>query len=785
MNHKLPIFTALLFLLYLVCGGSAPAYKTIEPEIFQHADKQKMAYWVDSVFSRMSFDQKVGQVIMTTIDGEDTETNRQKLMDYVNNQYIGGIIFSKGTPPEQAKLTNFGQQISKIPLMIAIDGEWGLSMRLENTTRFPRNMMLSAMHDDSLLYYYGLEVARQCKLMGIHVNFAPDIDVNSNPDNPVIGTRSFGENPDRVAKLGILYAKGLEAGGVLSVAKHFPGHGDTSADSHYMLPVIKHSKSRFDEIELHPFKKYIQARLGGIMTAHLNIPALDNSGIPSSLSKPIVTNLLQNELGFGGLIFTDGLAMKGVSNQPDMSVKALSAGNDVLLGPIDPAKEFDAIKQAAQSNPAFKKLLESRCKKILAYKYVLGVHKQAPVETANLDRRLNTPYAEWLARRMNREAITLLKNEEHELPLKQLDRKSIAAIAVGSSVGNPFHKTLELYGNVTCFAVNGADELAKLNEKLTGFNSLIISVHGNKSYNNQAIKNILVGRENVLVFFSSPYKLSNYGSIVRSANAVVMAYENTVWAQEYAAQAIFGGNSMEGKLPVSLKPLYKEDSGNKTEKSRLAYGLPEDVGISSHRFDSIEVIVKEGIAAQAFPGCQVLVAKDGIVIYNRSFGDFEYRKSRAVANTDIYDLASMTKASATLPAIMKLYDEKLITLQQPLSRYVPALKTTDKAGITFREALLHETGLPAFLPYYQPAINPKSYQGRLYSNAQSDVYTAQLDENTWGRTDYRFRPDLISTTPKTGYTLKIADNLYAHKSYKDTLVYSIARAKLRPRKNYL
>jgi beta-glucosidase-like glycosyl hydrolase/CubicO group peptidase (beta-lactamase class C family) len=786
MNKPLSLLTfAALFLLYFVFGASAPAHQTVEPNLFKNTDKQAMAHWVDSVFNQMSLDQKVGQVIVATIDAKNTEANRQKLTGFINNQYIGGIIFSKGTPTEQAELTNIGQQTAKVPLMISIDGEWGLSMRLENTTRFPRNMALSATRDDSLVYYYGLEVARQCKVMGIHVNFAPDMDVNSNPDNPVIGTRSFGENPDRVAKLGILYSKGLEAGGVLSVAKHFPGHGDTSTDSHFVLPVLKHNRSRFDKVELRPFNEYIREGLAGMMTAHLNVPELDDSGIPGSLSKPIVTGLLQIELGFGGLIFTDGLAMKGVSTQPDMSVKALLAGNDVLLGPIDPAKEFDAIKEAAQNDSVFMKILESRCRKLLAYKYVLGVHTQKPVETAFLDEQLNTPHAAWLSRRMNMEAITLLKNEEQELPLKQLDKKSIAAIAIGGSDENPFHKTLKLYGNITCFNLGGADELAKLRKELIGFNTIIVSVHGNKSYNTQAIKKMLENRENIFVLFSTPYKLSHYNAVVETANAVVMAYENTDLAQEFAAQALFGGIGMTGKLPVSIKSSYKNGYGIETKKTRLSYGLPEDVGILSCKLDSIETIVEEGIAAEAYPGCQVLVAKDGVVIYNRSFGTFEYEKSRPVTNSDIYDIASMTKATATLPAIMKLYDQKLLTLKQPLSRFVPALKSTDKANITIREALLHETGLPSFLPYYIPAINTHSYQGRLYGNKQSDIYTAQLDDNTWGRTDYKFFPHLISTTPKTDYTLQIADKLYAHKSYNDTIIYAIARAKLRPKKNYL
>ncbi|GAB6010641.1 glycoside hydrolase family 3 N-terminal domain-containing protein [Viscerimonas tarda] len=784
MNIRRSLFViAILLVSLFISSNTQSDTKPIEPDIFKNADKAKMNQWVDSVFSQMTIDQKVGQVIMAITTGE--EANKQKLIDYVNNQSIGGIIFLKGTPPEQAELTNACQQATKVPLMIAIDGEWGLSMRLENTTRFPKNMMLGAIEDDSLIYYYGLEVARQCRVMGIHVNFAPDMDVNSNPDNPVIGIRSYGESPERVAKLGILYAKGLEAGGVMSVAKHFPGHGDTSTDSHHVLPLVKHDKGRLNSFELPPFKEYIHAGLSGMMIAHLNVPELDKSGAPSSLSKAVITDLLQHELGFTGLIFTDGLTMKGVSNEANMSVKALSAGNDMLVGPIDPVKEFDAIKTAALTNPAFMTMLEEKCKKLLSYKYILGVHKTEAVDVATLDKKLNTSYADWLARKMNEKAITLLKNEEHTIPVKHLEKKKIAAISIGASDKNPFHETLNLYGNVTCFNVEDASSLTKIQSDLTGFNTLIVSVHSNKSYNAQAIKNAIGERKSLLVFFSTPYKLSGYSSIIKDADAVVMAYENTDYAQEYAAQALFGGNTINGKLPVSVKRLFKEGNGHETEKTRLSYGLPEDVGMQSYKLNDIESIVNEGIAAQAFPGCQVLVAKDGVVIYNRSFGHFEYNNSRPVTNADIYDIASMTKASATLPAIMKLYDEKKITLQNALSKFVPELKHTNKETLSIKEALLHETGLPAFLPYYLPAIDKDSYLGRLYSNLPSGAYTVQLDENTWGRTDYRFKTDLISYTPKPGFTLQVAGNLYANKAYKDTIIQMIADARLRPKKSYL
>ncbi len=780
-QFSISIFFLFLTIIYFPVSGNTP----VEPEIMKKAEKEIMNHWVDSIFSKMSFEEKIGQVIMVMAAGDNTEANRKKLVAYVQNQHIGSLIFSKGNPVSQAELTNLCQKAAKIPLLVALDGEWGLSMRMENTTRFPRNMMVGAIQDDSLIFRYGLEVARQCREMGIHVNFAPDMDVNSNAANPVIGIRSFGENPERVAHAGILYSRGLEAGGVMAVSKHFPGHGDTSADSHHVLPVIKHDRERLDNTELIPFKHYIDSGLSGIMIAHLNIPELDKSGLPSSLSKPIVTGLLKNEMGFSGLVFTDGLAMKGVSNQPDMSVKAIKAGNDILLGPVNPVKEFDALKAEAEKDTAFFRLIEDKCKKILAYKYVLDVQNTRKTDTQNLINKLNPAYSEWLARKMNEKAITLLKNENDILPLKGLDKKKIAAVAIGAPSANPFHETLKLYDDVTCFNVDDAASLTSLKTKLQAYNFIILSVHTNKSYNADAIKNTIGNKESILVLFSTPYKLSGYAAPVNNTKALMVGYENTEYSQEYAAQAIFGGNPVKGKLPVTIKGLFPEGTGLETVKTRLAYSLPEEVGIYSHKLYGIDKIALEGIDQKAYPGCQILIVKDGVVIYNRSFGTFEYDKKRPVRNTDIYDIASMTKASATLPAIMKLYDEKKIALQSPLSKYVPALNGSDKTGITVREALLHETGLRSFIQYYLPAIDQSSYLGRLFGNTPTTVYTAKLDKNTWARTDFKYKPSLISYSPKENYTLKIADNLYANKSYKDTVIAAIAGSALRANKSYL
>ncbi|MDR0864376.1 MAG: serine hydrolase, partial [Candidatus Symbiothrix sp.] len=656
-------YIAIIAFFAVSCINATAADNKKTPTLYNAADKVKMSRWVDSVYNRMSLEERVGQLFMPIISGDNTDFNKNKIKSLVTNQKIGGILFSKGTPQDQAELTNFAQKTAKTPLMISLDGEWGLSMRLSNTTLFPHNMMLGAIQNDSLLYCYGLEVARQCKLMGIHVNFAPALDVNSNPANPVIGSRSYGEDPERVARLGIMYSKGLEDGGVMAVAKHFPGHGDTSADSHKTLPTIAHDKDRLDDFELKPFKKYIDAGLSGMMIGHLDIPALDAKKQPGSLSEAVVKELLQNELGFSGLTFTDGLQMKGVSGEENYCVRALQAGNDMLLGPVNPAKEYEAVKKAVEDNLLSEAQIEMKCKKVLAYKYILGVNNAHPIATANLPRNLNTPNAEWINRSLNRDAMTLLKDDSKIIPLRELDKRKIAAVSIGSSIDNIFHNTLKMYADVTTFNVADSDGLIKLKKILEPYNTVIISVHNSRVNADAAIRNIGQGKETILTFFVVPYYIASYASSIRNvADGVLMAYEDTDLAQEYAAQAIFGGNKISGKLPVSVKDLFKEGKGIETKKVRLSYSVPEEVGISSRRLQGIEAIVQEGIKNEAFPGCQVLVAKDGEIIYNRAFGTFDYSGKQEVTTRDLYDLASMTKATSTISAVMKLYDESKLKL---------------------------------------------------------------------------------------------------------------------------
>ena len=776
-----------LFLCCLIFLLSARA-QTL-PNLYRAADQDRMNHWADSVFDTMSLDERIGQLFMVVANPKADERNMRRLARYVDELKIGGVLFHKGDPVMQAKVTNRVQEMSRVPLLISLDGEWGLSMRLSGTTRFPKNMMLGAIEENLLIEKYGQEVGRQCREMGIHINFAPDIDVNSNEDNPVIGSRSFGENPEAVAEKGIAYAKGLESMGILSVAKHFPGHGDTSDDSHKTLPVVRHDRARLDSVELLPFKRYIYEGFAGVMTGHLYVTALEKGAKPASFSKNVVTGLLRDELGFQGLCFTDALAMKGASARgaENPSVQALLAGNDILLSPADPFRDFAAVKRAVERGVLDLKDIEAKCLKVLRYKYIAGLDAYKPVDTDGLSRRLNSPHAVWMAAKLNAEAITVLKNEADEIPLRHLDRKKIAALAIGDEVGNEFQRMLCRYDSVACFSVGRRSSEAHIREvydKLRAYDVIICSVHTIRVPESPALRRLAEEKDLVYAFFTLPYACKGFKRSIESAKAVTLAYENTPLAQEYAAQVIFGGIGARGKLPVSIPDLYKAGTGIRTEKSRLGYHEPEEVGLDPKRLDVIASVVGEGLEKKAYPGCQVLVAKDGMVVYDRSFGYFDYESGQPVEESSVYDLASASKVAGTLLAVMKAYDEGKFTLNGKISDFVPELKGSDKKNITIKELLYHQSGIVPVINFYRAAIDDGSYKGSLYSSVRNAAHPVRFDGKTYVRNDFKFLPEVVSAEPKPGFTTEVARDFYVSDSFKDTIMRDIKESRLRRKGRY-
>jgi len=746
-----------------------PTEKLVRPSDPPFLGQGKL--WVDSVMKSMNADQRIGQLFMVAAYSNKGKAHQDAIAKLIQKHHIGGLIFMQGGPLRQANLTNYYQKISKTPLLIAIDGEWGLSMRLDSTMTFPRQMTLGAIRNDSLIYEMGAEIARQCKRLGIHVNFAPVVDVNNNPANPVINSRSFGENKFNVARKGIAYTKGLQDSRVLASAKHFPGHGDTDTDSHKALPLISHDRSRLDTLELFPFRELIRNGVGSVMVAHLQIPALDNENqIPTTLSAKVVNGLLKNELGFKGLVFTDALNMKGVSERfkPGVvDVKALLAGNDILLFSEDVPTAIGEIKKAIEEGEISIAEIDSRCRRILEAKYWCGLNKKQHVEVRNLYKDLNPKSAELIKRRLLEAALTVVSNKDKVLPLKKLENRSIASLIIDDDVQCTFAKTLQQYAPVKTFSVTRsqiAEQDAELMKKLSPFNTVIIGVMNPKHSMTKAgginvdmarlVEKLSKKSTVILDIFANPYCLTNMGNA--DPHGLILSYEDNEHTQSLSAQLIFGGIKASGSLPVGSHKRYPAGSGLLLgEIIRLKYTLPEELGIQSERLARIDSLVYQAIRQKATPGAQLLIAKDGKVFYQKSFGYHTYDKIRAVENTDLYDIASITKIAASTLAIMRLTDEGYFNLDHPLSEYLPMLKFSNKSNITLREMLTHQAGLPAWIPFYTKTINTSTLRQRYYQPVQNDTFSLQVARNLFIRKDY---PDTM--------LMQIAEVPLGKKDYK-------------------
>lgn len=722
-------------LVFIVCASS-----NIHTDGDEARDKQ--AHWVDSVFNTLSLDQKIGQLFMVDAYSNLGEANNQQIDSLIVKNQIGGIIFMQGSPLKQAHLTNRFQAESKLPLLISMDAEWGLSMRLDSTMIFPKQMTLGAIQDEKYIYLMGKEMAEQCKRMGVHISFSPDVDVNSNPLNPVIGMRSFGENKENVAQKGLAYMKGLQHNGVMAVAKHFPGHGDTDSDSHLGLPTVKHTKKRIDEIDLYPFKKLIRDSVSGVMVAHLFVPAYDDTpNRASTLSKEIITDLLKEKLDFQGLIFTDALNMKAVSKyfKPgEVEVMAMKAGNDILLFSENVPVAINKIKDALEKGDLSQKEIDKSVKKILNAKYWAGLNNYKPIEINSLFNDLHTPNAKSLRYTLFEKAVTVVTNENDLIPFKYADTAKFVSIAFGTTVENEFQKILNKYARFenyhyeehAHFTADKVNELVERHSKKT----VIVSIHG---MNNSPSKDYGITKEIinfiqkleaktnvVVVVFGNPYALKFF----EKSPHLICTYEQNEVNRKYVAEVIFGAAKANGKLPVSASKELNEGRGFFTlNTQKLQYGIPEQVGMTEDKFYRIDTIVSKAIHNHVMPGCEILVARNGKVIYEKSFGNYTYQDSAlAVKDSTIYDIASVSKVAGTLQAVMTLYEHGEISLDSTISTYLPELKGTNKEHILMREVLTHQAGLQAFLEHFKKVMHKDGFNAAFIGTKKDSIYTLPI-----------------------------------------------------------
>lgn len=745
------------FFFSLITGFSFAQYQSTLPA----------EAWVDSVFKKLNKNEKIAQLMVLRVSAlvsrqpykvafYDTE-----VADAIRKYNVGAICLFQGEVSKQVGFINYFQSIAKTPLMVCIDAEYGLGMRLlDSVPRYPYQLTLGALEDSSIVYEYAQAVAAQCRRMGIHVNYAPVVDVNNNPNNPVIGFRSFGEDKYKVAEHGIQYMRGLQDGNVMACAKHFPGHGDTETDSHLDLPVINKSREQLDSLELYPFKKIFDAGISSVMVAHLYIPAIDNTpNRATSLSPNNINFLMRKELGYPGLSFTDALDMKGVAKffpAGEAAAQSLIAGNDMLCLPSDIPGSIKKIKEAIKKKKLSWADIDEKVKKVLLAKYQYVIGNITPVDPTNIVNDLNTQ-TDPLRRKVAENVITLVKNDNANLLAKLNDKQAkIVYIGIGIKRDNSFAKRMrEDYGAQILFPDPVSIDVQQLQAK---YDVIVAGVH---AYNftpannfgitaaQASLLNQLQTADNAITFyFGNPYAVKNSCQ----AKNLVVCYEDDDAFQHAAADFLTGRLSSKGKLPVTVCN-FKFGTGI-TRLSNTFHSFSSAYG----QLKIIDSIAYDAIAQKAFPGCVVLAARDGEIIYHKAFGNYQYEASPSVSLESIYDLASVTKISATTIAVMKLYEQGKLEIKNRLGDYLPLVKGTDKENLIIEDILLHQAGLNPFISFYKETIDSASGSPFLL---------------------------LYTDKPKSGYSIRVAENLYLRNDWNDTMFKRILKSPLGPAPKYV
>lgn len=756
MKKSLLILSAIFVSIFIFSNNSHAQNETLN----------RAKKWADSVYRSLKTDQRIAQLMVLRESGPANggtifinEIN--KLIDKYN---IGAICLFQGEPADQADALNQFQKRAKTPLMVAIDGEMGLGMRMKTVKKFPDQLTMGAMNNKDIVYEVGKAMGEQCLRMGIHVNYAPVIDINNNAANPVIGYRSFGQDKYKVAEYGIQIAKGMEDLGVMACAKHFPGHGDVSVDSHYDLPVINKTLQQLDTLELYPFKEIFKAGIGSVMIAHLSIPTIESTpNLASSLSPKFVTGLLREKMGYTGISFTDALEMQGVAKffpQGEIAAQSLIAGNDMLCLPGDIDQSIKKIKQAIRQKKLNWNELEQRIKKVLIAKYIYNAVHQPVIDKTNIVEDLNKD-VDRLRAAVAEEAITTVVLDNKQL--LKLSNKKIAYVAIGQTSTNTIAQLLQSNNKADIYNVgmsntqqsnnNLLQKIASKNydEVIVGIHSYSKSPSANFGISNEAItltNNIKDQFTNTLLLtFGNPYAIKNFCNW----NNIISVYEDDEIFQQAAYKVLSGEKGTKGSLPVTVCERFNYGTG-------LTINPIKNIQNTVYNFSKVDSIANEGIEKGAYPGCRVLVAKNGKIIYNKSYGYLDKDKTNKVTDISIYDLASVTKISATTISIMKLYEEGKIDLNKTLGDYLSYTKKSDKGNLKIKDILLHQAGLVSWIPFYKATIDEKT--GDPLRKYYSHSYNRR-------------------------HRVVVAKDLYLKNNYPDEMMEIILKSKLGPQNKYV
>ncbi len=733
------------------------------------------SYWVDSVFSNLTFEEKIAQLIIVRAHSDRGPEHIAEVEQLVQKNKVGGLCFFQGTPEKQAELTNRYQNMSNIPLLVSMDAEWGLNMRLKGSVMsLPMMMMLGAITDNQLIYEYGRELARQCKRIGVQLNYAPVVDINNNPNNPVINERSFGENTENVTTKSFMIMKGMQDGGILACAKHFPGHGDTDVDSHLDLPIINHTMQELDTTELVPFRVMSQQGISSMMVAHLSVPSIDpKPRTPTTLSSITINDLLKKNIGFHGLVITDGLEMKGVTKyfKPgEVEANAIMSGNDILLLPESTPAAIAKIKEFVADGRIKQSMVDESVKKVLHAKYSMGLYNKPNISELHIREELNSPDLKNLRRKLVKAALTLVKNKNGIIPLSEKNNYTIASLSIGASGTTPFQLVLKNYAAMKLFHTDkelNAKEQSYLMSNLQNKGLVIISLHdmnpnAKKGYGLTESEKLFINELSkktkvILVSFGNPYALKYFDKL----DWIIQCYNEEKLTQVLTAQALFGAFEFKGVLPVSPSSKLKSGFGFFTKpRSVLEYDTenPEAYGFNLSKLEKIDKLVEEVITSGSAPGCNILIVKDGVVCFQKAYGYHTYEKKKEVTTSDVYDLASITKIMATTVSIMKLSDDGKVNIYDFISKYIPELKGTNKENLIIRDIMVHQAGLQPWIPFYKNTVT-----------GTKDVFPSA---------------PYYSSVCNDEFCVPVADDIYLRKDYTDSIWKEIIVSPLRGSKEY-
>ena len=790
MNNR-AIKAAAIALMILVLSVVRPAVLSLEPYRgpVLPVDPPFIASgaaWADSVMATLNLDERIGQMIMVYGYSNLGEAHQRSVLRQVKHDKVGGILFFQGEPLEQARLTNLYQEAADIPLLVAIDGENGLGMRLQHTITYPATMILGSISDNRLIYSLGSQMGMQFRRLGVHLNLAPVADVNNNPANPVIGTRSFGEERLNVTGKVISLMEGMQDQGILVAAKHFPGHGDTDTDSHHALPVIPHNRRRLDSLELYPFREAISRGLTGVMVAHLRVPELDDrENRATTLSRPTITGVLKEEMGFKGLIITDALNMKGLRDyfEPgEVEVEAVRAGNDILLMPADVGDAIAAIRQAVHTGVLSEEEINVSCRKILQAKYWTGAYLREPVSTDSLLEDLNHPYYQPLYRELVEHSLILARNREGTIPIKQLEQTTLATVTISPMGKLQPDRITDKYLEGTHFTLaEEADPGTRhdLARALSAYNTVIVNV-----LNTSTRASRLYGISDGIIEFLAqldpsirlivnvagvPYSLSRFAE-VENLDALILSHEDDSLYQDLALQAIFGGATFSGRMPVSAGSYIAAGTGVHTgPPTRLGYASPLDVGLDPGTLLSMDRIIQQAIQQKAMPGCQVLVARKGKVVWHRTYGYHTYRDKIPVEADDIYDLASITKMASVTAALMRLHDQGKFREDTTMGAYAPVPPSSNKANLLVADVLAHQAGLEAWIPFYYETLEPLDTSQALVRSSFSRTHTLKVGDGVYFNRNVKYVDGIYQKFYSADYPIQVADDLYLRADWRDTI----------------